>query len=231
MPNIDTPYARSTSSIDADHLGFISSAYGSAVADDEIDTVEADERELRRPRDAPDPPPNSTPCRSGSDRRPAPARCRNTVSRRATRLVTDQLIRETERHGAPVRGDEHDRGRDAVDTLLRVVADRDSHTGKPSPYALSSSGTERLHDPIGGFARDVHARDRRCEPLPAKTSGEQKRIADAAQHIRRISPERAALSDVERGDAPRRAGDSRSSKDRRPRRTRCHVPHAPPRTR
>ena len=115
-----------------------------AVADDEVDAVEADERELgghvtsqirRRARH------RVVQDRIIGGRQHVAA---VSISRCATRLVTNQLTREAERHGAPARGDEHDRGRDAVDALLRVVADRDARAGKPSPDALSSSGTEWL---------------------------------------------------------------------------------------
>src|SRR5262245_29516019 len=92
-----------------------------AVANDEVDAIDADEAELFSN------PGGETPCRAeeiivfAGGRQDVPAVSK---SGNAERVFADQLARYANRNNLPAARHEHDRGWHAVDTFLKVTAGR-----------------------------------------------------------------------------------------------------------
>ena len=116
------------------------------VANDEVDAVDADETELLGHRVA------SAPAASTSARHRSSVASRMfpqySISRRAERLIADELARDAERHGASAGRNEHDGARRPVDELLQIAAARQRVAAVPAANSLPAAGRERLDEPL-----------------------------------------------------------------------------------
>ncbi len=166
-PKTETPYASSTSSIDADQRGFTSIAYAAAAAADEVDAVHAGEVELSRQRRQRAPPPRR-PCR-----RPQEDAAAVLITRCAERGIADELPRDPQRHAAASGRREHHRAGRPLDELLQIAAPREPGAGTPVPHAAAAAGRQGFDEPGwfmvqgsgfrvqgSGFEGAVHCRNR-----------------------------------------------------------------------
>src|SRR5262249_35988980 len=121
--------------------------------------------------------------------------------------VADQLTCEANRNGATARCDEHDRTRSAVDELLQVRAGGYRPPLAPFVEAVAPPGGGAPPQPttggrgsggwgLGGSAerhgRLAHLRHGKA--APTERSRQNPRVADAAENLARVSPQRASFS-------------------------------------